>query len=690
MAAKKSKSERREVRSDDGQGEESANARLVSDARDAVRRTQRIASQLHQLIAASITLGSLRSEPELLTSLANSTRGVFDAEMAVVTLESGALAPLRGVARRGKISFSEDPRSTSIDGGAPSAQPGRRSTWVDGDWLVAPILERRDNVRGVVAFRREHALEFATEDKEVLTLLAQMAATSLGAVELSRTIQNSEARLRVLVETAPVGIVEVDLEGNVLWWNHRAGRILAWPELVDSSEAARPAFPESALAGLGELWSDVLASASVSGRDLDDVEIAQRRRELTTSAALLPATGDRPPSILTLIDDVTDSRELKAEVRHAHTMEMRGQVASRIAHDFNNLLTLITGYAEMLSRNLEDNERDLGMVRDIQATASRASLLTGQLQSIGRTKARERVVFDPVAVIHSNSEVIERVLGGAIELQWELDERARNVRVDPDQFEQLILNLAINARDAMPDGGRLRIAVAPTTLSTAEASARAVEPGKYVRLVVSDTGVGMDEETLRKCFDPLFTTKGPFKGTGMGLAAARRFVEESGGAIWCTSTPGKGTTFEAIFPATTDEAHDVTVGAGQPRPRGSATILLAEDDDQLRRMCSQVLQRNGYTVIECESAEEALGRFAEDEGAIEVLLSDVVMGEMDGRALASALQSTRPELRVLLMSGTEDASIITGLDLANSDFLAKPFKPSQLIDKVHDLLTRRN
>jgi two-component system cell cycle sensor histidine kinase/response regulator CckA len=664
---------------------------LVSkrDTREAVRRSQRIASQLHQLIAASITVASLRNEEELLARLADSTRGVFDAEIAVVTFETGTLAPLRGIARRNKAPVCESPSEANSTAIYPSLRTGAASPWSENDWLVAPILERRDSSRGVVAFRRESGSEFGLEDKEVLTLLAQRAASALGAAELSRTIQSSEARLRVLVETAPVGIVEVGLDGSVRWWNRRASRILGWPENDESTEALEPTFPEGALGGLRELWNEVLRGDPVSGRDLDEVDIGTRRRELTASATLLPPSEQSEQSILTLIDDVTDSRELKAELRHAHTMEVRGQVASRIAHDFNNLLTLISGYAEILARDLQDNERDAQMVRDIQATASRASLLTTQLQSIGRTKAPEPVVFDPAVVIQSNAEVIERILGGDIGVRWALDEHAGNVRVDADQFEQMILNLSINSRDAMPTGGDLSIAVTRASLESPEALGLGVIAGEYLMLSISDTGVGMDEATRKRCFEPLFTTKGPLKGTGMGLAAARRLVEESGGAIWCVSEVAEGTTFQIVLPVVDEPAEEVASAVEPIRPQGTATVLLAEDDEDLRRLMSQVLRRNGFQVLEADSGERAEAIFADAGVRIDLLLSDVIMAEMTGRELSSKLQARNPSLRVLLVSGTEDSSVVSDLMPGTCDFLAKPFRPSELIDKVHGLLTRR-
>jgi PAS domain S-box-containing protein len=671
----------------DEAGTRSSDQLKETTTRDAVRHSQRIAIQLHQLIAASITVTALRSEQDILKSLAGSTRSVFDADESVVALDTGSVAPLRGLSRRGKATICEVPSDTESSG-YPSKWEFGGETHLDNGWLVAPILERREQARGVVAVRRDAAFE--DEDKEVLILLAQMASSALGAVELGRSVQSSESRLRVLIETAPVGIVEADVEGHVRWWNHAASVVFAWPEFSEGSAQHDSRFPDSTLPELRELWSEVLSGGAADGRDFVDVEIAGKQRVLSASAALLAPTGSETPGILTLIDDVTNHRELKAELRHAYTMEIRGQVASRIAHDFNNLLTLISGYAEILSSDLGGNERAVQMVREIQSTASRASMLTTQLQAIGRTREPELVVFNPVTVVQSNAEVLERILGGTIEVRFALDGQAGNVRVDADQFEQMILNLAINGRDAMPVGGVLTIAVAPLTLDHDAADSRGVLEGAYVNVTFTDTGVGMDDQTREHCFDPLFTTKGPFKGTGMGLAAARRLAEESRGAIECRSVVGQGTTFEIIFPAVADEVDERTPLPVLERPRGSATILIADDDDELRRFMSRILERNGYHVSEADSGEDALRVVEQFEGSFDLLVSDVVMGEMSGRDLASSLQSRSPGLLVLLVSGTANRSIIADLVPGASDFLAKPFKPSDLVDRVHDLLAHRS
>jgi PAS domain S-box-containing protein len=663
---------------------------LHGEARDAARRTQHIASQLHQLLAASIAVAGLHNEHDVLRRLAQSSRNVFDADRAIVSLERGLLAPLYGIAERNKSAFNAGPGDGSKFIDVPRFREDEFTPWTDRAWCVAPLLSGRTQSRGFIAVERDDGTDFSAEEREVLTLLAQMSSTALGALELSRNIQRSETRWRVLVETAPVGIIEVDFEGNVRWWNRAASRIFSWPVFAEPVDSFDIALPPTVKDRFVELWSEAQKGAIEGSRDFEDVQINGRWRHLNVSAVLLPSAGDESRSLLTLIDDVTNQRELRQEVRHAHQMELRGQVASSIAHDFNNLLTLISGYAEILSQDLAGKDRELEMVRNIQSTASRASHLTGQLQAIGRTQSIVPVVLNPVDVMRSTAEVLERIVGADIKLRWSLDSKVANVKVEADQFEQMILNLTINARDAMPTGGTLMITVHDTSLDADQAPQLDLPEGDYVEIMVADTGVGMDEETLRQCFNPLFTTKGPFKGTGMGLAAARRLVEDSGGAIRVTSTPHEGTTFDVLLPAV---RQDVVASAKQDdveRPKGSANVLVVEDDDGLRKLITQVLGRNGYTVVEADSGERALELVHTRETTFDLLISDVVMDAVSGPDLARELQSGDPSLRVLLISGTADDSVLNELNPDTAVFLAKPFKPSELIDQVHDLLERRN
>jgi PAS domain S-box-containing protein len=656
---------------------------VEAEARAATRAAQRIASQLHQLIAASLTVTSLRSEREIVENLAGSARRVFDADDAVLFLERSG-EPLVGVAVRSRLTATYEGLE-HVDLTFPILRSGTSAAWVEDDWIVAPIIAGPGLARGILAVRRESA-DFQSEDREVLTLLAQMAATSLSATELSRAIESSENRLRTLVDTAPAGIVEVDLEGRALWWNRAARDIFDWPA-YDDTVSTTPSFPTSALVGLRALWSQVRKQTSPANRDLVEVEIRGRRRTLTASAVLLQAT-DGTPNILMLIDDVTDHRQLKAEVSHAQQMEIRGRVASSVAHDFNNLLTLISGYAEILAGELSGERDTLAMVKDIQSTASRASVLTAQLQTIGRSASLEPTVFEPAAMLENNSNVIERIVGESITVEWSLDPDAGAVLVDAGQFEQMVLNLAINARDAMPSGGRLRISVAPRELSVDLASGLRLEPGPFVEIHVADSGVGMDAETAARCFDTFFTTKGPFKGTGMGLAAARRLAEDSHGTITVLSESGTGTDFQILLPMAESTAPQPPTLRRVPLETGTATVLVAEDDDALRRLMVQVLKRHGYEVKVAASGEAALDMARSLDGSLDLLISDVVMGDLSGPELAAVMQFERPALKILLTSGTADESVTSHLAEGSNAFLAKPFRPTEFIEVVRELLSR--
>jgi signal transduction histidine kinase/ActR/RegA family two-component response regulator len=665
--------------------------RLRYQSRLALQASQRVASQLHQLISASLAVGTLNDEAAIVQSLARSARSVFVAERAIVALGADDEL-LVGIAQRGRI-----PRLLGADEvrdlDVPAAREHAGEPWSQDDWLCAPVLDSQRRSRGVVAARRAPSTPFGDEDRELAMLLGQLAATSLEALELNRTIQDNETRLRILVDAAPVSIVESDGTGHVRWWNRSASRLLRWPEFT-VDVLGQVDWPGDVHTALSALWVDLLAGGLRVTQEFTAAAAGGRERLLAVSAAVLPSGGSEP-HILTLLDDITDQRELREEVRHAHRMELRGQVASSVAHDFNNLITLILGYTELLSRNVAGDEKSTELVRDIQSTSSRASTLTAQLQSIGRTSEPAPVRLDLEAALSANAEVLERIMGTKNTVSWSLAENTPAVTVDADLFEQMILNLSINARDAMPDGGTLHLATAMRRLPDDAASAPELPIGTYVVLSISDTGTGMDDATRARCFEPLFTTKGPFKGTGLGLASARRLVEESGGVITCTSELGVGTTFTIWLPAPSSSSLDVEEAAAPasmpaaPRARIAANILLVEDDPGLRRLALQVLQRNGFVVLEAASAEDALEVLDRLREPLDMLVCDVVLPEMMGPDLAATLQQGQPNLLVLMISGTAAAQVIDALTPGSAAFLAKPFKPSTLVDEVIGLLSRR-
>ncbi len=654
-------------------------ADLLRRARQSSAATLRVAGQLRDLIATSLVLSSASDVATIVRELAERTRALFDADEVIVVNDDDVDPPARATAQRGEPTTSVADLS-AIDG--PDARSGQRDR--DG-WLSSPIRGRRDRSLGLIAIRRR-ADASSSEDQEILALLCQAAASALAATTLNATIRANEARWRVLVESAPIGLIEVAGDERVRWWNPAAASIFGWRLFRDAPQA--PALPEDVLSGLRVLWAEVNAGGLPSGQTLAGVRVGTRARDLTVSARRL--AGDAESTMLTLVDDVTDRRLMKEELRHAHTMEIRGQVAGSVVHDFNNLLTIISGYAELLAADLPEGAPH-DAARAIIETSSRASTLTGQLQTIGRTRVTEPVVLDPVSIVEANAEVLHRVLGSEVTFTWTGPAQPVHVRVDADLFEQLVLNLAINARDAMPDGGALDVDVTRRPASELDVAHHLARSGDYVVISVADTGVGMDDATRQRCFEPFFTTKGPFKGTGLGLSAARRFVEESHGSIECTSVLGVGTTFEVVLPlveAPVDARSDVAVLTLAPaRP---ATIVVAEDDDAQRRLVAQVLARNGHRVLDVTSAEAARDAVLGTPEPVDLLVSDVIMGVASGDAVAAELQRALPDLRVLLVSGTATASALDGLDGSRSDFLAKPFRPSELVERVRRLLEGRD
>ncbi len=640
-------------------------------ANAATAAAYRVAERLRDLLAASLSLQSTRDD-HLARETVERARQLFNADTAVL-VEDG---PPRRVTRADED--PEHPRDVSLPPGGD-----RNGTWIGSEWLVCAVRDASGARRGRLGIHRTGPV--ADEDVEVMTLLTQTAATTMTTAELNATIRASEARWRVLVDSAPVGILEVDLEERVRWWNRAAASIFNWP---GSPATVAPTLPADVLAPLRDLWGEVAAGELPSALEIRGVDIGGRARDLTVAARRLAASDVTQSTWLTLIDDITDRRQMREELRHAHTMEIRGLVAGTAIHDFNNLLTIISGYAELLVGELDE-----GPTREaataIVATTSRAAALAGQLQTIGRTQRPDPSVLDPASVVESNAAVIERILGGAIAFSWSGPERGVWVRIDADRFEQMLLNLVINARDAMERGGEVRVEIERLAGRDLDAKHQVDRSSAYAVLRVIDTGTGMDEQTLAHCFDPMFTTKGPFAGTGLGLAAARRLMEESGGSIVARSVLGQGTTFETALPLVGAPAPSATPAeppAEPPVATGGAMILVVENDDGLRHLVAHVLRRNGYAVLEAASGEAALESL---DASLDLVVSDVVMGEVSGVDLAERIPVEPGTPAILLISGTADPSVLDGLAPRVCDFLAKPFRPSQLLDRVVELLARR-
>ncbi len=386
--------------------------------------------------------------------------------------------------------------------------------------------------------------------------------------------------------------------------------------------------------------------------------------------------------------DITERKHLEEQLRQAVKMEGIGRLAGGIAHDFNNLLTVIGGRSYLLLSKLP---ADHAMRRDlllIQQTGERAAALTRQLLAFSRKQTLSPAVLDLNNVVSGMKALLERVLGEDVALIMDLDPSAGHVTADPGQLEQVVLNLAVNSRDAMPQGGQLTLTT--RHLDVDEKYARqevGLVPGPYEVLSISDTGVGMDAATIAHIFEPFFTTKAVGKGTGLGLATAYGIIKQSEGHISVSSEPGNGTTFLIYLPRTVSAGSGPVVVEETATRRGTEVVLLSEDDVNLRALTRDILQSDGYTILESRDTEDALRIAARPDTTIHLLLTDVVMPHMSGRALADAVKVVRPQVKVLYMSGyTDDAIVHHGVLDPGTAFLQKPFTPAALARKVRETL----
>ena len=469
--------------------------------------------------------------------------------------------------------------------------------------------------------------------------------------------------------------------------------------LLDFNEAANQRSRGRLAAHLGEpaqvFFVHDLCMVEDLERTLDHGEPVHRELDLT-----MRTTGERrrfaitcasapPDLVLAHTDDITERRALEQQLRQAHKLEAVGRLAGGVAHDFNNILSVILSYTEMYLDDLKPEDPLRGDIEEIHKAGLRAVGLTRQLLAFSRQQILQPRVIDLNQTLQGLASMLRRLLGEDIELVILTTDRPRGVHADPGQLEQVIMNLAVNARDAMPDGGKLTLETANIDLEDGPAANLVnAKPGPYLVLTVSDTGVGMDSATCAQIFEPFFTTKAPDKGTGLGLATVFGIVHQSGGAISVTSEPGRGSAFRIYLPHAKrrSEPSNIPVMAGAP-VGGSETILLVEDDDAVRVLARTILRRSGYNVLDAQNGGEAFLVCEQYPSPIHLLLTDVVMPRMNGRQVAERLLPLRQDMKVLYMSGyTDDAAVLHGIHESGVAFLHKPITSDALLRKVRGVL----
>jgi two-component system cell cycle sensor histidine kinase/response regulator CckA len=413
-----------------------------------------------------------------------------------------------------------------------------------------------------------------------------------------------------------------------------------------------------------------------SGRTID-VEVAAHRISYSGRSA-----------VLAVLQDVTHRNQLEEHLRQAAKMEAVGMLAGGIAHDFNNLLTIINGYSQLLLNALPQGDPNHTAVEQIMKAGERAAALTRQLLAFSRRQVTQPRILSLNELIGGLETMLRRLIGEDIDLRFSPGKDLGHVSADPGQVEQVVMNLVVNARDAMPRGGILTIETRNVELDRNYISTHVtMKPGRYVALVVSDNGSGMDAETRARIFQPFFTTKGQGKGTGLGLTTVFGIVRQSGGGVDVYSEPGSGTSVKVYLPRVDQPAAEESQAPPTGAVRGSETILLVEDDELVRSLVRDTLEREGYHVLDAANAEEARQVSASNKGPIHLLISDVVMPKEGGRQLAESLKPQRPEMKVLFMSGYTDQAVVnSGLLAGESAFIQKPFTPGTLSRTVREIL----
>jgi PAS domain S-box-containing protein len=553
-------------------------------------------------------------------------------------------------------------------------------------WLGVPLRTPAATIGVLVVQHYENVAAYTERDLEFLASVGGQIALAIDRKRAEEKIRESEARLRVLVEQLPAVLWTV---GKDLCFTSALGagltRLGLKPNqivgvsLFDYFETSDPAF------------LPIAAHRRAIAGEPTTFHVEWKGGSYTCHVEPLRTAEGELQGAICMALDITDRRQLEEQLRQAQKMEAVGRLAGGIAHDFNNLLMVIQGYADLMTERLAEGDPLRRNAEQIQTASQRATSLTRQLLAFSRKQMLAPKVMSIQSVVGDMEKILRRLIGEDVQLETSSVPDLGLVKADRSQIEQVILNLAVNARDAMPEGGRLTIETANVDLDESFShSSVMLSPGPYVMLAVTDNGCGMDVETQAHIFEPFFTTKEKGKGTGLGLATVYGIVKQSGGYVWVYSEPGRGTSFKVYLPRVWDE--QTTPGRdrridGQVLPQGTETVLLVEDEKGVRELAREYLEMTGYTVIEAENGHTALELAGLHSGPIHLLMTDVVMPGISGRELSERVKSIRPGIRVLFMSGYTDQAVVHhGILETDAVLLQKPFTVAALAAKLRDIL----
>ena len=514
---------------------------------------------------------------------------------------------------------------------------------------------------------------------------------------LAHELASERRLLNSILNSLNEGIVVADRNGKCLLFNPQAEKILGrgpaelapetWAQdygVFESENRKQPLRAE-----VNPLFRDM------SGEQSAEIEAFVRNESVAGTTVAISATplGNRASDVqgrVAVFRDVTQQRELESQLAQSQKMDAIGRLAGGVAHDFNNLLVVIQSYVELVREQLPSNDLSRADLGEVLSATRRASALTRQLLAFSRRETIHPTELQLNDVVAETEKMLRRIIGEDVELSTELSPELGVIRADAGQVEQVLLNLCINARDAMPDGGLLTLETGNVLLDADYADTHAhVVPGEYVLLAVTDTGTGMDADTQRRIFEPFFTTKSVGKGTGLGLATVYGIVQQSGAHIRVYSELGRGSTFKVYFPRVRAAAEKLVPEATSIRPRTSGGIVLVvEDDEAVRQVTVRILRQQGYTVLEARRPSDARHIFSEQATLVDLLLTDVIMPECTGPQLAKELVAQRPTMMVIYMSGYPNGAVARSGDLEpGAHYIGKPFSPAALIEKVHSVLS---